>query len=616
MSGKFEHIEPLNEDGSPLYAFGRRTIPVSPAFSTLAHLTTNDFKFVKFLSSSPESNIKEKKPKTADLDGAMGDKGPDDIPGGGDSTCMKEGCRQVAKNILNANVRLADERDDLNAELEDIMFDVADVESQLDELEESLTRLQSNNSDLDAELTQLKEHEEKLNEERIMRDKEKTDLANKIMIAEADRQRWTRRKKEVAQKLSNLLWKGRAELDDGAADNNIDLGNLTVKLSDQKSQDDDANTVATSYYNLARDDCLDFTDRSNYIVNRKIEQKKLMQSGLISPSASFDRNNSMYQNSIMGSRSRLSSGVSATGGGLVNPGVSAGNSNMSPVMGSLMEMSTFGASATGTLNGSMIEGKLTTTSSVMPISATIAVHPVHKRPLTPSRSVKANNYDGSPASVGFYTGPVKNTPFPYLNKGTGVPFYNPAVCSPGSLRKFRGPPVPGLEGEIGMDDNRSYNSEASLSTLNTNMDDEGPPSEITDADIMQPYRRLDPVFYNEKSRRSFGRRNKPGMVRLRESTAKEDKNNSSGYSRMLTSTAHPGVFSGLTKSPVRVTDMNREEFEKSTKFNALGDVDKISLSLDNMAELDFQAPPKSPMSATSGGASRASSRMGSRRSRR
>ena len=59
---------------------------------------------------------------------------------------------------------------------------------------------------------------------------------------------------------------------------------------------------------------------------------------------------------------------------------------------------------------------------------------------------------------------------------------------------------------------------------------------------------------------------------------KEDKNNSSGYSRMLTSTAHPGVFSGLTKSPVRVTDMNREEFEKSTKFNALGDVDKISLS--------------------------------------
>ena len=148
------------------------------------------------------------------------------------------------------------------------------------------------------------------------------------------------------------------------------------------------------------------------------------------------------------------------------------------------------------------------------------------------------------------------------------------------------------------------------------MDDGGTPSEMTDADMMQPYRRLDPVFYSEKSRRSFARRNKPGMVRLRESTTKEDKNNANGYSRMLTSTAHPGVFSGLAKSPVRVTDMDREEFEKSSKFHALGDINKISLSLDNMAELDFGAPPKSPMSAASGGASRANSRASSRRSRR
>ena len=56
----------------------------------------------------------------------------------------------IIETLSEASPEDVKAQQDLNAELEDIMFDVADVESQLDELEESLTRLQSNNSDLDA----------------------------------------------------------------------------------------------------------------------------------------------------------------------------------------------------------------------------------------------------------------------------------------------------------------------------------------------------------------------------------------------------------------------------------------------------------------------------------
>jgi hypothetical protein len=39
-----EHVVPTNEDGSPVYAFGRRLVQGVPAFSEIAHLSSGSDK--------------------------------------------------------------------------------------------------------------------------------------------------------------------------------------------------------------------------------------------------------------------------------------------------------------------------------------------------------------------------------------------------------------------------------------------------------------------------------------------------------------------------------------------------------------------------------------------
>ena len=68
------HVEPLNEDGSPVYAFGSRNQSSFPAFSELAHLgSPQDKTFATYISTGQTGPPPAIKPRAKSPAIAMSD---------------------------------------------------------------------------------------------------------------------------------------------------------------------------------------------------------------------------------------------------------------------------------------------------------------------------------------------------------------------------------------------------------------------------------------------------------------------------------------------------------------------------------------------------------------
>ena len=609
------HVEPLNEDGSPVYAFGRRTQSRFPAFSELAHLgSPEDKTFATYISTGQTGPSPTNKPRAKSPAVAMKDLG--DLLGEVDDTqdeaCMNPGCREVVKNIIGAQTRLGEERMQLNDELADLSHELHEEEMILHSMESANGDLMSSNSSLESTLENLKIRLTKLKQEKNIIDKKKAEMSSRNMILETEKQKLTRRQKDIAKRLSELLWKGKDAL--SKAEEDLDLGNLNITSVGLDDRISDEQSVTTSYYGLARDDVLDFTDRAT-TVKARVREYASLRRGEKAP--------------LAGERSREEIHSVYTLTTPFGPSMNSGLLTCGSTMGSLISSH----------KSEFKSRKLTATTSTMPTLAPIVKEMAHRRPLTPSRSITANAMDGTPCVEAIFQGPKIEKPFQYLRKHTGEPLQSnyPHMVLLAPVSQAAGYNVDVDASSVLTDD--SFNHKLVDSKPFRRVPGSGSRSRSSSdvnrssSPTSSPWRKLDPVFYDERSRRNFSRKTKIGAVvakRVSEPKAavatttmvaasgagtaaagsKQTPTSKHTFTRLLTH-RHPGVYKEEGHDQDMDGDMDGDNWHISSTFEALGDINKVSLSLANMADLDFQARPKSPLSVASG---HSRSNLGSRQS--
>jgi hypothetical protein len=596
------HIDPTNQDGSPMYAFGRRTKTIAPIFSELAHLSSPaDKNFATFISTGEaiEPRVQVARPKSAstvpvkDLGDLLSSVEDDE----GSAQCTMPGCKEVVKQIIGAQSRLSTERQLLQDDLTDLQFELAEEEvmvSMLEKQQEGSSRenseLESQNEILQATLAELKEREYAMSSV-------KTELSNKVMVMEAEKAKLVRKQKEVAKTLSDLLWKGRdgSEKEDNSQ-YTLEPSNMDIKSVSKKAMDDDEGSVVTSYCGLARDNVLDYTDRVDTIKSR-MAQFALSKKGR--------KKEDFFENGLGGldNQSQVTMGTRGT---RITRGTRTGDSAGGFTQNKPeSDMRTVNK----TVQTAAEAKRITSTTSAVTLLSPINPHPAHQRPLTPSRSLVCNALDGSPSLVPLYVKPSPIKPFVYMRKRTGKPMEStlPHMLPSSPTQQRLNGTFFDIDNNSVLTDN-SYGSSVSKNR-NTikyfNQDNEPRPA----------WRKLDPVFYDEKSRKKFGRRSKVGQI-LTKTLSKADREKGKLFTEVLTN-AQPGVF-GHEESLTghEETDAIIEEsdnWHRSSTFEALGDINKISLSMENMADLEFYQPPKSPLSVASGQSRHGGSRGGGSR---
>jgi len=583
------HVEPQNEDGSPTYAFGRRTKQIAPVFSELSHLSSPEDKtFATYISTGETAPVRSyrDRPRSSGAPAANLSEMLDGVEEGEGGQCLKPECRDVVKQIIGAQSRLSEERVILEDELNDLTFEANEEEAVVQLMEKSLQSLHSQNNDLETQLEGLQEAFGALKERKFKQDAAKTEMANKLMVMEAEKQKLARRQKEIAKTLSDLLWKGKGAEED-SSQYTMDMGNMRIKKLTSKEVAADEMSVETSYYGLARDNVLDFTDRVSTVKSRRAEGT-LLRNGALLEDRGLRTGDGFDSKSLV---------TQSTRGGSFT--VKGGKESIRP------ESDLRTVQTTKTRRSKRMTS---TTSFIGKLAYQPNPHPSYRRPLTPSRSHICNSVDGSPSQEPFYEGVKVVKPFPFMRKGTGEPLQCtlPHMLPAGHIGRYGGSYSPTNRSMKDVDMN-------SVLTEATPFYSDRDSFPLNDVESPAAWRKLDPVFYDEKSRKNFARRGKAGVVTIR-SVTKEDIQKGKQFTSVLTS-KQPDVFtheqSMTGHEETELEAMESDDWHRSSTFEALGDINKVSLSLENMADLEFYQPPKSPLSIASG-----QSRGGSRRSQR
>jgi hypothetical protein len=185
-----------------------------------------------------------------------------DIPGSEPSPgkepvepCERPECNDVIQKILDTQLNNEIEREDIVQICEESILETEGVEEECKELEDIQKTINQDGAQLEENLQQLMEKLEKYEKRLSLQIQEKDEWNNKAQALEMERQRLTRRAKEVEAALSDALWSGKTT--EAAVEKTA--SSMRIRHGDEAKMD--YLSSSTPYGNLVRDDVMDFTER-------------------------------------------------------------------------------------------------------------------------------------------------------------------------------------------------------------------------------------------------------------------------------------------------------------------------------------------------------------------
>lgn len=279
MSDDEEDSGPRRKPFKPEYAFGT-PIRQNIAFSDFAHLGPGMVEFAKDLAAHTDGGELAKKPdppkkkkparrdkkpppgirpssKAANRGGSGADIPGMDAAAGRDvfEPCDRPECKDVIQKIIDTQLNNEIEREEIVRLCEEAVLETEQVEEECKELEEKTKAINNEGATLEESLQQLMDKLQKYEKRLSVQIQEKDELNNKAMALEMERQRLSRRSKEVEAALSDALWSGKttvAVAEKKAASMRIDHSDAALL---------DPLNSSVSYDSLVRVDVLDFTER-------------------------------------------------------------------------------------------------------------------------------------------------------------------------------------------------------------------------------------------------------------------------------------------------------------------------------------------------------------------
>mmetsp|Transcript_36104 Transcript_36104/g.36782 ORF Transcript_36104/g.36782 Transcript_36104/m.36782 type:complete len:499 (-) Transcript_36104:130-1626(-) len=128
----------------------------------------------------------------------------------GDGTakpCIRPECKEVIRKIGEAQDRNMRERDHILAESKRLLTELDQSEQILSMIETEQKQLTLDSSQLEKTLAQIGESFKNLEEQKREQQQERDELNNKVMTFEAEKQRWSGRLQRAEEALADMLWK-------------------------------------------------------------------------------------------------------------------------------------------------------------------------------------------------------------------------------------------------------------------------------------------------------------------------------------------------------------------------------------------------------------------------
>lgn len=175
--------------------------------------------------------------------------------------CERPECKDVIHQILETQLKNEMERDDIVRMCEEAVLGTDLIEEECKELEETAKTINNEGATLEEGLAQLMEKLQKYEKRLSQQIQEKDELNNKAMALEMERQRLSRRSKEIESALSDALWSGKTTV--SVVEKKV--SSMIIAHTAEKALD--PLYSSTHYGSLVREDIIDFTERPKTVTS-------------------------------------------------------------------------------------------------------------------------------------------------------------------------------------------------------------------------------------------------------------------------------------------------------------------------------------------------------------
>jgi len=249
------------------YAFGTPNHQ-SYAFSAFSHLSIDNRDFAINLALSDDINQEntiDKKKKTHR-------KSPKPVGSSTDNSdglepCSKPGCTNVLKLIAETKFRNQDDKLELENECDRLFDDLRTNQQDIGAAENKLTRLSEVGNQLELKFNQLMVKVESLERTKENLGNERTDINNKIMVLESEKQKAQRKLEQTEKSLRDARWRKKKQdqlnnVESGLSFEVSTISDVKIVQPQVRSVVDANNVTNTGYNELSRVDVVDFNERA------------------------------------------------------------------------------------------------------------------------------------------------------------------------------------------------------------------------------------------------------------------------------------------------------------------------------------------------------------------